>query len=109
MFQECLIIVLDVRSSSSEEFKLKSVKCASEILKDKIVSDKKDLVSFVLVGCERSEKNFQNVVQYSDQVQICTWNLLLKFFNFINEKPSDEGNWLDGISAAMAMQEKAQS
>lgn len=63
----------------------------------------------MLVGCERGEKNFQNVVQYSDKVQLCTWNLLLKFFNFINEDPSDEGNWLDGISIAMTMLEEAQA
>lgn len=63
----------------------------------------------MLVGCERSEKTFENVVQYAESVQLCTWNLLLRFFTFINEKPSDKGNWLDGVAAAMSLQENAQA
>lgn len=35
-FQECLIIVLDVRTCAAEEVKLKSAKCVAEILKDKV-------------------------------------------------------------------------
>lgn len=63
----------------------------------------------MLVGCERSEKTFENVVQYAESVQLCTWNLLLRFFTFINEKPSDKGNWLDGVAAAMSLQENSQA
>lgn len=63
----------------------------------------------MLVGCERSEKTFENVVQYAQNVQLCTWNLLLRFFTFINEKPSDKGNWLDGVAAAMSLQENAEA
>ncbi|KAH8405089.1 hypothetical protein KR222_000912, partial [Zaprionus bogoriensis] len=112
---ECLIIVLDVRDSSAEEFKLKSVKCVSEIIKDKIVSDKKDYISFVLVGCESSEnalhevdaKCCQHVVQFDEMPQLCSWNLLLNFFGFVNATPCEQGNWLDGLNVAMALQEKA--
>ncbi|EDV98754.1 ATP-dependent DNA helicase 2 subunit KU80 [Drosophila grimshawi] len=112
--KECLIIVLDVRSCAAEEFKLKSVKCIAEILKDKIVCDRKDFVSFVLVGCEESENEIhaedkdacQNVVQYS-ATQVCNWQLLLNFFKFVNKTPCDEGNWLDGLQVAVALQETA--
>ncbi|KAM8714984.1 hypothetical protein ACLKA7_002088 [Drosophila subpalustris] len=106
--KECLIIVLDVRKCASDEFKLKSVKVVAEILKDKIVCNKKDYVSFVLVGCEKTvnDEKRQNVVQYK-QAQLCNWNLLLSFFEFVNATPSDEGQWLDGLAVAMAMQEEA--
>ncbi|XP_064539142.1 X-ray repair cross-complementing protein 5 [Drosophila montana] len=112
--KECLIIVLDVRSCASEELKLKSVKCVAEILKDKIVSDKKDYVSFVLVGCKNSKNELnkssnmcQNVVQYNEDPQLCNWQLLLEFFKFVNEPPCDGGEWLDGLNVAVAMQKAA--
>ncbi|KAH8273908.1 hypothetical protein KR044_003366, partial [Drosophila immigrans] len=113
--QESLVIVLDVRSCASEEFKLKAVKCVAEILKDKIVCDKKDYVSFVLVGCEKSanvvykeeEKHCQNVVEYKQEPQPCNWPLLISFFEFVNETPSDLGQWLDGLEVALALQERA--
>ncbi|KAH8378151.1 hypothetical protein KR093_009628, partial [Drosophila rubida] len=112
---ECLIVVLDVRSCASDEFKLKAVKCVAEILKDKIVGDKKDYVSFVLVGCEKSdndlykegEKHYQNVVQYKQVPQLCNWQLLLSFFEFVNATPSDLGQWLEGLAVALALQEQA--
>ncbi|XP_017858812.1 PREDICTED: X-ray repair cross-complementing protein 5 [Drosophila arizonae] len=113
--KECLIIVLDVRNCAAEEFKLKSVKCVSEIIKDKIVSDKKDYVSFVLVGCEESNNELyeannrvcQNVLQY-ENTQLCTWQLLLRFFKFVNATACDEGEWLDGLDVAIAMLHSAQ-
>ncbi|ALC38875.1 Ku80, partial [Drosophila busckii] len=112
--QECLIIVLDVRQCASEEFKLKSVKCIAEIIKDKIVGSRKDYVSFVLVGAERTMNDLNekdenaclNVVQYPC-TQLCTWQLLLSFYKFINETSSDEGQWLDGLAVAMSLQEQA--
>ncbi|KAH8334354.1 hypothetical protein KR059_009127, partial [Drosophila kikkawai] len=105
---ECLIIVLDVRNCAAEDVKLKSVKCASEIIKEKIVCDKKDLVSFVLVGCNSSEKDLKapNVVQY-EKIQLCTWNLLLDFFKFVNKTACEEGQWLDGLKVALKLQEEA--
>ncbi|XP_030561812.1 uncharacterized protein LOC115763402 [Drosophila novamexicana] len=114
--KECLIIVIDVRSCASEELKLKSVKCVAEILKDKIVSDKKDYVSFVLVGCKKSKNKLntasdnmcQNVVQFNEKPQLCNWQLLLEFFKFVNEPPCDGGEWLDGLDVAVAMQRAAQ-
>lgn len=80
-----------------------------------IVSDKKDYVSFVLVGCENSRNDLyerdnrvcQNVVQY-ENTQLCTWQLLLSFFKFINETACDEGEWLDGLDVAINMLESAQ-
>ncbi|KAH8251287.1 hypothetical protein KR032_005129, partial [Drosophila birchii] len=105
---ECLIIVLDVRTCAAEDVKLKAVKCASEILKEKIVSDKKDLVTFVLVGCDSSVKDLKapNVAQYGN-ARLCSWNLLLEFFKFINETACEEGQWLDGLEVALQLQEEA--
>ncbi|XP_062120824.1 uncharacterized protein LOC133835006 [Drosophila sulfurigaster albostrigata] len=113
--KESLIIVLDVRSCASEDFKLKAVKCVAEILKDKIVGDKKDYISFVLVGTEKSyndlyeegEKYCQNVVQYNNAPQLCTWQLLLSFFEFVNETSSPLGQWLDGLAVALSLQNQA--
>ncbi|KAH8238780.1 hypothetical protein KR038_000130, partial [Drosophila bunnanda] len=105
---ECLIIVLDVRTCADEDVKLKSVKCAAEILKEKIVCDKKDLVSFVLVGCDSIEKDLTapNVVEYGN-ARLCSWNLLLEFFNFVNKTACEEGQWLDGLKVALKLQEEA--
>ncbi|KAH8273545.1 hypothetical protein KR018_000068, partial [Drosophila ironensis] len=109
VLKECLIVVLDVRICASEEVKLKSVKCVAEILKEKIVCDRKDYVSFVLVGTDASSNdlNAPNVVQF-EQTQLCTWNLLLKFFKFVNETACEEGQWLQGLRVALDLQEKAQ-
>ncbi|XP_016924277.3 X-ray repair cross-complementing protein 5 [Drosophila suzukii] len=107
--KECLIIVLDVRTCAAEEVKLKSAKCVAEIIKDKIVCDKKDFVSFVLVGCDDKEKETQpNVVPYGDP-QLCNWHLLLEFFKFVNKTACEEGQWLDGLQAALKLQETALS
>ncbi|KAH8244119.1 hypothetical protein KR026_000001, partial [Drosophila bipectinata] len=105
--QECLIIVLDIRLSAAEDVKLKSVKCVAEILKDKIVCDRKDHVSFVLVGCDRTENslNAPNIVEFGNP-QLCNWDLLLKLFKFVNETASEEGEWLEGLNVALALQEK---
>ncbi|KAH8279913.1 hypothetical protein KR054_010869, partial [Drosophila jambulina] len=106
--QESLIIVLDVRTCAAEDVKLKSVKCAAEILKEKIVCDKKDVVSFVLVGCDSSDNELKapNVVQYGD-ARLCSWNLLLEFFKFVNQTACEEGQWLDGLEVALQLQEQA--
>ncbi|XP_022218956.2 uncharacterized protein LOC111071757 [Drosophila obscura] len=109
--KECLVIVLDIRSCAAEEFKLKSVKCVSEILKDKIVCSSKDYVSFVLVGSDRDNNNSdcQNVMYFKEgEVQLCSWQLLLDLFRFVNETACEQGEWLDGIKVALAMQETAQ-
>ncbi|KAH8410285.1 hypothetical protein KR009_010715 [Drosophila setifemur] len=106
--KECLIIVLDVRTCAAEDVKLKSVKCAAEILKDKIVCDRKDLVSFVLVGSERSQDDLKvaNVVQYGNP-QLCNWKLLQEFYKFVQETACVEGQWLEGLEVALALQETA--
>ncbi|XP_034472899.1 uncharacterized protein LOC117780461 [Drosophila innubila] len=106
--KECLIIVLDVRSCTTDEFKLKSQKVVAEILKDKIVCNKKDYVSFVLVGCEKTanDEKRPNVVQYTT-AQLCNWNLLLSFYEFVSATASDEGQWLDGLAIAISMIEDA--
>ncbi|XP_052852453.1 uncharacterized protein LOC128262318 [Drosophila gunungcola] len=114
--KESLIIVLDVRTCAAEEVKLKSAKCVAEILKDKIVCDKKDYVSFVLVGCDsnkddkRDEKSdhkaYPNVVRFGDP-RLCNWKLLLEFFTFVNKTACEEGQWLDGLQVAMDLQETA--
>ncbi|KAH8393689.1 hypothetical protein KR200_009788, partial [Drosophila serrata] len=105
---ECLIIVLDVRTCADEDVKLKSVKCAAEILKEKIVCDKKDLVSFVLVGCDSSVDDLTapNVVQFGN-ARLCSWHLLLEFFQFVNKTACEEGQWLDGLKVALQLQEEA--
>ncbi|XP_017067088.2 uncharacterized protein LOC108105160 [Drosophila eugracilis] len=107
--KECLVIVLDVRTCAAEEVKLKAAKCVAEILKDKIVCDKKDYVSFVLVGCdtgseEEEDENHPNVVQFGDP-RLCSWQLLLEFFDFVNKTACEEGQWLDGLQAALDLQE----
>ncbi|XP_068140253.1 LOW QUALITY PROTEIN: uncharacterized protein Ku80 [Drosophila tropicalis] len=104
--KESLIVILDIRTCAQEEFKLKAVKCVAEIIKDKIVSDKKDYISFVLVGAETHEKDAPNVKKY-ETIQLCTWPLLLKFFKFVNETATEKGQWLDGLKVALEMQEEA--
>ncbi|XP_030372413.1 ATP-dependent DNA helicase 2 subunit KU80 [Scaptodrosophila lebanonensis] len=102
--KECLVVVLDVRNCATEEFKLKSVKCVSEILKAKLVSDRKDYVSFVLVGTERAENGIgcKNIVQ-NENPRLCSWQLLLDFYQFVNvtSSPCDDGAWLDGLAVAI--------
>ncbi|XP_017050645.2 uncharacterized protein LOC108094547 [Drosophila ficusphila] len=105
--KECLIIVLDVRTCAAEAIKLKSAKCVTEILKDKIVCDKKDYVSFVLVGCDDKKGEVRPFVVPFNDPQLCNWNLLLEFFKFVNKTASEEGQWLDGLQVAMQMQETA--
>ncbi|KAH8323345.1 hypothetical protein KR067_005712, partial [Drosophila pandora] len=106
--QECLVIVLDIRLCAAEDVKLKSVKCVLEILKDKIVCDRKDHVAFVLVGCDRSKNSLDaaNIV-VCNEPQLCTWNLFINFCNFVNETASEEGQWLQGLNVALALQETA--
>ncbi|EDW40007.1 GL15436 [Drosophila persimilis] len=106
--KECLVIVLDVRTCAAEDFKLKSVKCVAEILKDKIVCSSKDYVSFVLVGSAKNTDDCQNVIYFKEgSVQLCSWQLLLDLFTFVNETACEQGEWLDGIKVALDMQENA--
>ncbi|XP_043647530.1 uncharacterized protein LOC122616218 [Drosophila teissieri] len=111
--KESLIIVLDVRTCAAEEVKLKSAKCVAEILKDKIVCDRKDYVSFVLVGCDTNEKepdaaSHPHVVPFGDP-RLCSWQLLLDFFKFVNKTACEEGEWLNGLQAALDLQQTAAS
>ncbi|XP_001968994.3 uncharacterized protein LOC6542063 [Drosophila erecta] len=107
--KECLIIVLDVRTCAAEEVKLKSAKCVAEILKDKIVCDRKDYVSFVLVGCDTNEKKtYPHVIPFGDP-RLCSWQLLLDFFDFVNQTACEEGEWLNGLQTALDLQQIASS
>ncbi|XP_034129405.1 uncharacterized protein LOC117584557 [Drosophila guanche] len=108
--KECLVIVLDIRNCAAEEFKLKSVKCAAEIVKDKIVCSSKDHVSFVLVGSDSAynDNKCPNVTYFKEGVlQLCSWQLLLDLFTFVNATACEQGEWLDGIKVALDMQDKA--
>ncbi|EDW51862.1 uncharacterized protein LOC6611395 [Drosophila sechellia] len=109
--KECLIIVLDVRTCAAEEVKLKAAKCVAEILKDKIVCDRKDYVSFVLVGGDTDQVKTEddylpNVVPFGDPI-LCSWKLLLEFFQFVNKTACEEGEWLNGLQAALKLQRVA--
>ncbi|XP_054743331.1 X-ray repair cross-complementing protein 5-like [Anastrepha obliqua] len=95
--KEFLVFVLDIRPTANEDFKLKSVKLVADILKDKICAGRKDFVSFVLLG---SEKTLNNITQYQ-QPQCPTWELLLNFYKFVNEDACDDGKWLDALVVAM--------
>ncbi|XP_017466834.1 PREDICTED: X-ray repair cross-complementing protein 5 [Rhagoletis zephyria] len=107
--KEYLVAVLDIRPSSSEDLKLKSVKLVADILKDKICAGKKDFVSFVLLGTEKTLNDvnehvfpdgYNNITQYQNP-QCPTWQLLLNFYKFVNEESCDEGEWLDALVVAM--------
>lgn len=65
-------------------------------------------MSFVLVGCDSSENVLKapNVVQY-ENTQLCNWDLLLKFFQFVNKTACEEGQWLDGLRVALELQDVA--
>ncbi|KAH8353277.1 hypothetical protein KR084_009954, partial [Drosophila pseudotakahashii] len=112
--QESLVIVIDVRTCAAEELKLKSAKVVAEVLKDKIVCDKKDYVSFVLVGCDTSNEaeignkkvTHPNVIEFAEP-RLCSWQLLLNFFEFVNRTACEEGQWLDGLEVALQLQETA--
>ncbi|XP_014098840.3 X-ray repair cross-complementing protein 5 isoform X1 [Bactrocera oleae] len=107
--KEFVVAILDIRPCADENLKLKSVKLVSEILKDKICAGKKDFVSFVLLGTEKTSNDvnehvfpdsYNNITQYQ-QPQCPTWQLLLNFYKFVNEDACDEGEWLDALVVAM--------
>uniref|UniRef100_A0A0A1WEW9 X-ray repair cross-complementing protein 5 n=1 Tax=Zeugodacus cucurbitae TaxID=28588 RepID=A0A0A1WEW9_ZEUCU len=107
--KEFVVAVLDIRPCANENLKLKSVKLVSELLKDKICAGKKDFVSFVLLGTEKTLNDvnehvfpdgYNNITQYQ-QPQCPTWQLLLNFYKFVNEDACDDGDWLDALVVAM--------
>ncbi|XP_065357066.1 X-ray repair cross-complementing protein 5 [Calliphora vicina] len=110
--KEYMIFVLDVRQSTPEEFKQKSIKCCSEVIKRKICCAKKDYMSFVLVGTKRtyndvntneSHDGYLNIVQYAGEMEMPCWQLLMNFYQFVNETAADKGEWLDAIVVAFSM------
>lgn len=70
--------------------------------------DRKDHVTFVLVGCDRSKNALSaaNIVEF-DEPTLCNWDLFINFCNFVNETASEEGQWLQGLNVALALQERA--
>ncbi|XP_039952392.1 X-ray repair cross-complementing protein 5 [Bactrocera tryoni] len=107
--KEFVVAVLDIRPCAHENLKLKSVKLVSEILKEKICAGKKDFVSFVLLGTEKTSNDvnehvfpdsYNNITQYQ-QPQCPTWQLLLNFYKFVNENACDDGEWLEALVVAM--------
>ncbi|XP_013115123.2 X-ray repair cross-complementing protein 5 [Stomoxys calcitrans] len=113
--KEYMIMILDNRRSTSEEFKEKAVKCCSDIIKQKICCGKKDYLSFVLVGSERTYNDvntnedhdgYLNIVQYVGDLEMPSWQLLMNFYQFVNEPSSDEGEWLDALVVAYGMLRK---
>ncbi|XP_067621693.1 X-ray repair cross-complementing protein 5 [Eurosta solidaginis] len=107
--KEFLVAVLDIRPSANEDLKLKSVKYVADILKNKICAGKKDFISFVLLGTEKTSNDvnthifpdgYNNITQYQNP-QCPTWQLLLNFYKFVNEDVCDEGEWLDALVVAM--------
>ncbi|XP_023307645.2 X-ray repair cross-complementing protein 5 [Lucilia cuprina] len=110
--KEYMIFVLDVRQSTPEDFKQKSIKCCSEIMKRKICTAKKDYMSFVLVGTQRTfndvntnvcHDGYLNVTQYAGEMEIPSWQLLMNFYQFVNETATDKGEWLDALVVAFSM------
>ncbi|TMW41943.1 hypothetical protein DOY81_012976 [Sarcophaga bullata] len=82
-------------------------------MKQRICAGKKDYTSFVLVGTERtlndvneSKKGYYNIFQYSDELQMLSWELLMNFYQFVNQTASDEGEWLDALAVAFNMLEE---
>ncbi|XP_061402360.1 X-ray repair cross-complementing protein 5-like [Musca vetustissima] len=113
--KEYMILILDVRRTATEDFKEKATKCCSDIIKRKICSGKKDYLSFVLVGTDRTYNDvntndchdgYLNIVQYAGELQMPSWQLLMNFYQFVNETPSECGEWLDALVVAYGMLKK---
>ncbi|XP_075149917.1 X-ray repair cross-complementing protein 5 Ku80 [Haematobia irritans] len=113
--KEYMIFIVDVRKFASDDFREKSIKCCSDIIKQKICCGKKDYLSFVLVGTDRTyndvnteddHEGYLNIVQYAGELQIPSWQLLMNFYQFVNETPSENGEWLDALVVAFGMLRK---
>jgi len=75
------------------------------------VCDRKDYVSFVLVGCDTDEiktedASHPNVLPFGEP-RLCSWQLLLEFFQFVNKTACEDGEWLNGLQAALELQNVA--
>ncbi|XP_073823715.1 X-ray repair cross-complementing protein 5 Ku80 [Musca autumnalis] len=115
--KEYMILILDIRRTASEDFKEKATKRCSDIIKRKICTGKKDFLSFVLVGTDRThndmntnvdDEGYLNIIQYDGELQIPTWRLLMNFYQFVNETPAENGEWLDALVVANALLKKGQ-
>lgn len=69
-------------------------------------------MSFVLVGTERTHNDvntndchdgYLNVFQYAGDMEMPSWQLLMNFYQFVNETAANKGEWLDALVVAFSM------